>query len=94
MNFNDAKGSAELVLLANQVPLLVGETGIGKSSLARTIANQEGWALEIIDGNLLKEGEIGGLPTVQEVTAWQKRDEKCFSLLMKSIAVNIRFNRS
>lgn len=68
MNFNDAKGSAELVLLANQVPLLVGETGIGKSSLARTIANQEGWALEIIDGNLLKEGEIGGLPTVQEVT--------------------------
>lgn len=67
MNFNDVKGSAELVLLANQVPLLVGETGIGKTSLARAIAEQQGWELVVIDGNLLKEGEIGGLPTVQEV---------------------------
>ena len=72
MNFNDAKGSAELVLLANQVPLLVGETGIGKTSLARKIAESQGWDLVVIDGNLLKEGEIGGLPTVQQVT---KTDE-------------------
>lgn len=67
MNFNDVKGSAELILLANQVPLIVGDTGIGKTSLARAIAHKQGWELVVIDGNLLKEGEIGGLPTVQEI---------------------------
>ena len=34
MNFIDTMASVELVLAANQVPLLVGETGIGKTSLA------------------------------------------------------------
>ena len=31
MNFIDTMASVELVLAANQVPLLVGETGIGKN---------------------------------------------------------------
>ena len=35
MNFTDTLASVELVLVANQVPLFVGETGIGKTSLAR-----------------------------------------------------------
>lgn len=64
MNFTEAMISAELVLEANQVPLLVGETGIGKTSLATKIAAVHHWHLVTIDGNLLKEGEIGGLPTV------------------------------
>ena len=53
---------------ANQVPLLVGETGIGKTSLAARVADVHDWELVTIDGNLLKEGEIGGLPTVETVT--------------------------
>ena len=38
MNFTDTMASVELVLAANQVPLLVGETGIGKTSLAARVA--------------------------------------------------------
>ena len=68
MNFIDTMASVELVLAANQVPLLVGETGIGKTSLAARVATVHDWELVTIDGNLLKEGEIGGLPTVESVT--------------------------
>ena len=66
MNFTDTMASVELVLAANQVPLLVGETGIGKTSLAARVAESHDWELVTIDGNLLKEGEIGGLPTVKQ----------------------------
>ncbi|WP_251421854.1 AAA family ATPase [Veillonella agrestimuris] len=68
MNFIDTMASVELVLAANQVPLLVGETGIGKTSLAARVAAVNDWELVTIDGNLLKEGEIGGLPTVETVS--------------------------
>ena len=68
MNFTDTFKSVELVLKAGEVPLLVGETGIGKTSLARELAAKNGWSLVGIDGNLLKEGEIGGLPTVESGT--------------------------
>ena len=68
MNFIDTMASVGLVLAANQVPLLVGETGIGKTSLAARVAEVHNWELVTIDGNLLKEGEIGGLPTVETVT--------------------------
>ncbi|MBS4914042.1 MAG: AAA family ATPase [Veillonella sp.] len=68
MNFVETMKSVELVLEAGQVPLLVGETGIGKTSLAHRLAVKNGWSLVTIDGNLLKEGEIGGLPTVDSFT--------------------------
>jgi len=44
--------------------LLIGERGIGKSSIVRQIADNMKAALFTIDGSLLKEGELGGLPTV------------------------------
>lgn len=64
MNFTDTLRSVDLVLQAGEVPLLVGETGIGKTTLAHTLAKKHDWSLVMIDGNLLKEGEIGGLPTI------------------------------
>ncbi len=67
MNFIHTKKSANLVMQARQVPLLVGETGIGKTALATELAKENGWSLITIEGNLLKEGEIGGLPTVETV---------------------------
>ena len=64
MNFNDTLQSVELVLASGDVPLIVGESGIGKTALAKALSEQYDWELVVIDGNLLKEGEIGGLPTV------------------------------
>lgn len=65
MNFKDTMLSVDLVIQTDEVPLIVGESGIGKTDLAKTLAKNKGWNLVIIDGNLLKEGEIGGLPTVE-----------------------------
>lgn len=66
MNYKDTLLSAELVIETDEVPIIVGESGIGKTALAKELANKKGWSLVIIDGNLLKEGEIGGLPTVED----------------------------
>lgn len=66
MNFKDTLLSVELVIETDEVPLIVGESGIGKTALAKALAKKKGWSLVIIDGNLLKEGEIGGLPTVED----------------------------
>lgn len=68
MNYTDTLKSVELVLATGEVPLIVGESGIGKTALARDIAGRNGWSLIIIDGNLLKEGEIGGLPAIETYT--------------------------
>ena len=56
---------AELVLETGEVPLIIGESGIGKTALAKKLANKNNFKLVVIDGNLLKEGEIGGLPTIE-----------------------------
>ena len=71
MNFLDTLESVKLVLETGEVPLVVGESGIGKTALARKLANDNSLSLIVIDGNLLKEGEIGGLPTVE---SYIKRD--------------------
>lgn len=68
MNFTDTLKSADLVLSTGEVPLIVGESGIGKTALAKEIAQNNNWSLIIINGNLLKEGEIGGLPTIESYT--------------------------
>lgn len=68
MNFTDTLKSVKLVLSTDEVPLIVGESGIGKTSLAKELAKENNWSLIVIDGNLLKEGEIGGLPTIEAYT--------------------------
>ncbi|WP_299995177.1 ATP-binding protein [uncultured Clostridium sp.] len=65
MNFIDTLRSVELVLATEEVPLVIGESGIGKTALAKKLAKDNNWSLVVIDGNLLKEGEIGGLPTIE-----------------------------
>ena len=64
MNFKDTLLSVQLVMETNEVPLILGDSGIGKTALAKALSKEKDWSLVIIDGNLLKEGEIGGLPTV------------------------------
>ncbi|MCC0680736.1 AAA family ATPase [Clostridioides sp. ES-S-0005-03] len=65
MNFIDTLKSVDLILSTGEVPLIVGESGIGKTALAKKLAKDNNWSLIVIDGNLLKEGEIGGLPTIE-----------------------------
>lgn len=71
MNFREALDTVELVLMTGEVPLLIGESGIGKTSLVRELCNKNEYYLVNIDGNLLKEGEIGGLPVVDDVELYQ-----------------------
>ena len=65
MKFSEAIRTVELVLESGSVPLIIGEAGIGKTSLVKRICNEENYYLVNIDANLLKEGEIGGLPIVE-----------------------------
>ncbi|MBQ3421754.1 MAG: ATP-binding protein [Romboutsia sp.] len=76
MNFTETLKSVDLVLSTNEVPLIVGESGIGKTALARKVAKNKNWSLVVIDGNLLKEGEIGGLPTVESYTSIDSNGNK------------------
>ncbi|MEG1001238.1 MAG: ATP-binding protein [Cellulosilyticaceae bacterium] len=69
MNFIETLQSVELVLETGEVALVVGESGIGKTALAKRLASVNDWSLMVIDGNLLKEGEIGGLPTIASYKA-------------------------
>ena len=71
MNFIDTLQSVKLILATGEVPLVVGESGVGKTALAKRLAKDNNLSLIVIDGNLLKEGEIGGLPTVE---AYSKLD--------------------
>ena len=68
MNYSDCLNTVSLVLESNEVPLIIGESGIGKTSLVKRIAKEKSYYLVTIDANLLKEGEIGGLPIVDNKT--------------------------
>lgn len=76
MNFTDALMTAELVLESNAVPLLVGESGIGKTALVKRLGEKDDFYVITIDGNLLKEGEIGGLPTVEDYQVFKGKEKK------------------
>ena len=76
MNFIETLRSVDLVLSTKEVPLVVGESGIGKTALAKTLAKENNWSLIVIDGNLLKEGEIGGLPTIESYVTTNSNGDK------------------
>ena len=66
MNYSEVLSTIELIIESKNVPLIIGESGIGKTSLARELAFNRNSELITIDANLLKEGEIGGLPIVKD----------------------------
>ena len=65
MNYSECLKTVDLIVASNDVPLIIGESGVGKTSLVKRIARENGYYLVTIDANLLKEGEIGGLPVVE-----------------------------
>lgn len=64
LTIKNALPAVKLSLETGAVPALVGYHGIGKTQLATQIAQELGWHFAHIDCCLLKEGELGGLPTV------------------------------
>lgn len=66
MKFSDGLLTVDLILESGAVPLIIGESGIGKTSLIKKLSKEKKEHLITIDANLLKEGEIGGLPTVED----------------------------
>lgn len=66
MKFSEVLKTVDLVIESGEVPLIIGESGIGKTSLVKEIAKKYNYYLCTIDANLLKEGEIGGLPVVEK----------------------------
>jgi len=76
MNFIDTLKSVDLVLSTGEAPLIVGESGIGKTALAKEIARENNWSLIVINGNLLKEGEIGGLPIIESYAGVNDKGDK------------------
>lgn len=64
MKFTEVLDTVNLIIECGDVPLIIGESGIGKTALAHEVAKKNDYKLVTIDANLLKEGEIGGLPTV------------------------------
>lgn len=65
MRYSEVIKATELVLMGDDVPLIIGESGIGKTSLVKELSKKNNYAMVNIDANLLKEGEIGGLPIVK-----------------------------
>lgn len=66
MKFREVLDTVNLIINTEEVPLILGESGIGKTALVKQIAQNHNYHLVTIDANLLKEGEIGGLPTVSK----------------------------
>lgn len=65
MNFIDILKSVDLILFIGEVFLIVGESGIGKIVLVNKFVKENDWSLIVIDGNLFKEGEIGGFLIIE-----------------------------
>lgn len=66
INFKEAIISVEAELKYNKikVPVVMSYHGIGKTAIAHDIGKRMEAKVFVIEGGLLKEGELGGLPTV------------------------------
>ena len=64
MKYSEVLNTLSLIIESGEVPLIIGESGIGKTAIVHDICKNRRYVLVTIDANLLKEGEIGGLPTV------------------------------
>ncbi|MDS0525562.1 ATP-binding protein [Clostridium sp. SHJSY1] len=66
MKYSEVLDTINLIIETGEVSLIIGESGIGKTALVHELAKENNYSLVTIDANLLKEGEIGGLPTVNK----------------------------
>jgi MoxR-like ATPase len=68
LNYNDMKKAVRLTLLADdyRVPMIMGDRGCGKTALAKDLARELDANFIVVDANTLKEGEIGGIPSIRK----------------------------
>lgn len=72
LNYNDCKKGILLTLLSGKyegeyrVPMIMGERGTGKTSMAWELAEELDANMITIDANVLKEGEITGIPCIKK----------------------------
>lgn len=64
MKYSTAKEAINVVMTAGDVPVIIGTAGIGKTSMMKEIAEEFDMELFVMEGNLLKEGEAGGMPYI------------------------------
>lgn len=64
MRYSEVLNTIKLIIEVGDVPLIIGESGIGKTALVLELGKINNYEIVTIDANLLKEGEIGGLPIV------------------------------
>lgn len=79
MNNYQAVKMLEAADKVNQVPLLVGVHGIGKSSLVQEYARDAGLHAEVLILSLMEEGDLSGIPTPAlvgglQTTVWSAPD--------------------
>ena len=99
MNFREALDTAKLVIMTGEVPLLIGGSGIGKTSLVMEIAKELDYEIVTIDANLLKEGEIGGLPIVSDIevkngNSINKKKVTTYAIHNKLVEVDLAINEN
>ena len=58
MKYSEILNTVNLIIEVGDVPLIIGESGIGKTALVKDLARINGYETVTIDANLLKEGEI------------------------------------
>ncbi|HDG61687.1 MAG: AAA family ATPase [Thermotoga sp. 4484_232] len=63
MNVSEAKYLVRKIMEAGEVPLLIGHFGVGKTDIAREIANETGRRLIILILSQMEPGDLIGLPS-------------------------------
>jgi hypothetical protein len=64
MGFSATGQAAPIMMRAGQIPYLIGGPGLGKSAIARLIADATGRDLVIVIGSNLDPTDVGGMPIV------------------------------
>lgn len=65
VTFSEAQDAIYPALLANVPVMLIGDPGVGKSALARLVADKLGRNLQTLIGSTLDPTDIGGMPVVR-----------------------------
>ncbi|MBZ4661857.1 MAG: putative ATPase 5 [Thermotoga sp.] len=75
MRVEEAKYLAKKIMMAGEIPLLVGHFGVGKTDIARDIAEETGRELIILVLSQMEPGDLIGLPArTEEKTVFLKPD--------------------